>query len=389
MGGAHVPTTCKNRLADSRYLREGNVRQAIVWARLFGVSGAVWRRWSWTRGWARWWRRSGFGGGQRRRCGVCGRRCSFYDRGEGRRRWRALDLGTTMAFVEAEAPRVSCREHGVVVARVPWARHDSRFTKDFEEQCAWMAVHVSKTTLAELVRIAWRTVGRIISRVVEERSAEVDRLDGLSKIGIDEVSFRRGQRYLTVVVDHETARVVWVEEGRDEATLERFFDRLGPERAAALRFVDRRRRRMDQERARAAVSEGDGLPRSVPRRLVGDRRAGPGSAGGMERGATLRSDVLARELKGARYALWKNPEDLTRRQTTKLADIARMNKPLYRAYLLKEQLREVFRLPFRAAVALLDHWLEWARRCRLAPFVRSRARSAITESPSRPHCSTA
>jgi transposase len=146
-------------------------------------------------------------------------------------------MGTTTAFVEAEAPRVSCGKHGVVVARVPWARHDSRFTKDFEDQCAWLAVHVSKTTLAELLRVAWRTVGRIIGSVVEARSAEFDRLNGLRKIGIDEVSFRRGQRYLTVVVDHETARVVWVQEGRDEATLERFFDQLGPGRAAAVRFV--------------------------------------------------------------------------------------------------------------------------------------------------------
>ena len=308
--------------------------------------------------------------GQRRRCGVCGRRGSQYDRGEGRRRWRALDLGTTMAFVEAEAPRVSCRRHGIVVARVPWARQHSRFTKDFEDQCAWMAVHVSKTTLAELLRVAWRTVGRIIRSVVDERSAEFDPLNGLSKIGIDEVSFRRGQRYLTVVVNHETARVVWVQEGRDEATLERFFGRLGPARAAALRFVT----------ADGAEWIQNVLARRCPkatlcldpfhvvswatdaldeiRRAVWNeaRRSGQTS--------------LARELKGARYALWKNPEDLTRRQTAKLADIARINKPLYRAYLLKEQLREIFRLPFRAAVALLDHWLAWARRSRLPAFVR-------------------
>jgi transposase len=263
--------------------------------------------------------------GQRSRCGICGRRCSLYDRGEGRRLWRTPELGTTMAFIEAEAPRVSCREHGVVVARVPWARHGARFTKDFEDQCAWLAVHVSKTTLAELVRIAWRTVGGIIGRVVAERSAEVDRLDRLSKIGIDEVSFRRGQRYLTIVVDHETARVVWAQEGRDEATLECFFDRLGPVRA---------RREVWNEARRSGQT------------------------------------ALAHELKGARYALWKNPEDLTRRQSAKLADIARTNKPLYRAYLLKEQLREIFRLPFDAAVVLLEHWIQWARRSRLGPFVR-------------------
>jgi transposase len=275
-----------------------------------------------------------------------------------------------MAFVEADAPRVSCRKHGVVVARVPWARHDSRFTKDFEDQCAWMAVHVSKTTLAELLRVAWRTVGRIIGSVVDERSAEVDPLNGLRKIGIDEVSFRRGQRYLTVVVDHETARVVWVQEGRDEATLERFFDRLGPARTAALRFVT----------ADGAEWIKSVLARRCPKATVcldpfhvvswatkaldEVRRAVWNEA--RRSGQTS----LARDLKGARYALWKNPEDLTRRQTAKLADIARINKPLYRAYLLKEQLREVFRLPFRAAVALLDHWLAWARRSRLPAFVR-------------------
>ncbi len=71
---------------------------------------------------------------ERDRCGVCRRRCGRYDAGEGRRRWRALDLGTTFAFVEADAPRVRCRAHGVVVAAVPWARHDARFTRAFEDQ---------------------------------------------------------------------------------------------------------------------------------------------------------------------------------------------------------------------------------------------------------------
>jgi transposase len=275
-----------------------------------------------------------------------------------------------MAFVEAEAPRVSCPKHGVVVARVPWARHDSRFTKDFEDQCAWLAVHVSKTTLAELARITWRTVGRIIGRVVEERSAEIDRLDGLSKIGIDEVSFRRGQHYLTVVVNHETARVVWVQEGREEATLECFFDRLGPARASALRFVTADgapwiKRVLARRCPKATVCmdpfhvvawANEALDQ-VRREVWNDaRRAGHTS--------------LASALSGARYALRKNPENLTQRQTAKLADIARINRPLYRAYLLKEQLREIFRLPFRAGVVLLEHWLAWAGRSRLAPFVR-------------------
>ena len=71
--------------------------------------------------------------GQRSRCSRCGRRCRGYDRGEGRRRWRTLDLGAVQAYLEADAPRVRCPDHGVVVAAVPWARGGARFTGSFED----------------------------------------------------------------------------------------------------------------------------------------------------------------------------------------------------------------------------------------------------------------
>lgn len=157
---------------------------------------------------------------ERDRCGVCRRRCPGFDLGEGRRRWRALDLGTTFAFVEAEAPRVTCRRHGVVVCAVPWARHRSRFTRAFEDQAAWLAVNTSKSAVAELMRIAWRTVGGICERVCAEAQREVDLLDGLRRIGIDEISHRKGQRYLTIVVDHDSGRLVWAAAGRDRQTVE-------------------------------------------------------------------------------------------------------------------------------------------------------------------------
>ena len=86
---------------------------------------------------------------------------------------------------------------------------------------------------------------------------------------------------------------------------------------------------------------------------------------------------MARELKGARFALWKNPEHLTVRQRGKLARVAALNRHLYKAYLLKEELRLVFKLKGPRAVALLDAWLVWARRCRIPAFVKL-ARS-ITE----------
>ena len=109
---------------------------------------------------------------EKHRCGVCGRRCPREDAGEGRRRWRALDLGTTFAYLEADAPRVYCKQHRVVVAAVPWARHDSRFTIAFEDQCCWLAVNTSKKAVAELMRVAWRTVGSICKRVADEATAD-------------------------------------------------------------------------------------------------------------------------------------------------------------------------------------------------------------------------
>ena len=307
---------------------------------------------------------------ERDRCGLCRRRSPGFDMGEGRRRWRALDLGTTRAFVEAQAPRVTCRRHGVVVCAVPWARHDSRFTTAFEDQTAWLAVNCSKTAVAQLMRVAWRTVGGICERVAADAQREVDLLAGLRRIGIDEISHRKGQRYLTVVVDHDTGRLVWAAAGRDRKTVERFLDELSEERCAKLELVSADMaawvagpiaERCPQAElcldpfhiVMLATDALDEIRREVWNEA---RRAG--------------DIALARDLKGARFALWKNPENLTGRQRGKLSRVQHTNRRLYRAYLLKEQLRQIYRLPADAATRLLDQWVAWARRCRLAPFVK-------------------
>jgi len=307
---------------------------------------------------------------ERDRCGVCRRRCGRYDAGEGRRRWRALDLGTTFAFVEADAPRVRCRAHGVVVAAVPWARHDARFTRAFEDQVAWLACNCSKSAVAELMRIAWRSVGSILERVCAEARRRHDLLDGLRRIGIDEISHKKGHRYLTVVVDHHTGRLVWAAAGRDRKTVLAFFDALGEERCKQIELVS-----CDMaswiagpvaERCPDAVRcvdpfhviqlATDALD-EVRREVWNEARR----HGNME---------LARDLKGARFCIWKNPENLTDRQAVKLAEIQKTNGPLYRAYLLKEQLRQIYRVSPRTAEQLLDSWLAWARRSRLPSFVK-------------------
>ena len=327
----------------------------------------------------------------RGRCGLCRRRCGRYDAGEGRRRWRALDAGTAKVFVEADAPRVRCPEHGVVVAHVPWARHGAGHTLAFDQTVAWLVTQCSKTAVTELLRIAWRTVGAIIARVWVDVEALGDRLDGLTRIGVDEISYKRGYRYLTVVVDHDTGRLLWAAPGRDRATLRTFFDLLGPERCKLITHVS-----ADQadwiaeivtERCPTAVQCADPFHvvkwatealDEVRRDAWNDARRA-GQTKGKGRG---RRDAAgdAKRLKNARYALWKNPDRLTIRQRDKLAWIAKTDPRLHRAYLLKEGLRFVFQVKGEAGKQALDRWLSWARRCRIPAFVHLARRIAAVRS---------
>ena len=314
------------------------------------------------------------------RCGRCQRRAPGYDRGEGRRRWRALDLGMVVTVLEADAPRVNCREHGPTVASVPWARHGAGHTHAFDEQVAWLATQASKSAITELMRIAWRTVGAIISRVWADVEALHDRFADLSRIGIDEISYKRGHKYLTIVVDHDTGRLVWAAPGRDKATLSLFFDALGEERCAAITHVSADGAdwiaAVVADRCVNAVRCADPfhVVKWATDALDEVRRAAWNEA---RRGGATRSNGrgrrdatgTAKALKHARYALWKNPENLTERQRAKLAWVAKSDPRLHRAYLLKEGLRLVFRLPYDEALDALEVWIGWARRCRIPAFV--------------------
>jgi transposase len=197
---------------------------------------------------------------------------------------------------------------------VPWARHDSRFTRAFEDQVAWLAVHTSKTAVAELMRTSWRTVGGILERVAAQAAGRVDLLAGLRRIGIDEISHRKGHRYLTVVVDHDTGRLVWASDGRGRTTVHAFLDALGPERCAGLELVSADMAawisRPIAERCPNAVLCVDPFhviqlatdALDLVRREVWNetRQAG--------------NQAHAIELQRSRYALWKNPQNLTNRQ---------------------------------------------------------------------------
>jgi transposase len=174
---------------------------------------------------------------RRRVCAVCGqtsRRLEIHDRRV--KRWRHLDLGSTRCVIECELRLLRCQDCRVVRAEpVPWARPGAHHTRDFEDTVAWLAQQMAKTPIAGLLRIGWDTVGRIVERVVSDHLDE-SRLAGLVAIGCDEISYRRGQRYLTSGVDHKTGAIVWCSPGRNAQTLQAFFDELG-ERKHTIRAV--------------------------------------------------------------------------------------------------------------------------------------------------------
>ena len=280
--------------------------------------------------------------GGRRRCGRCRKRAPGYDQGEGRRRWRSLDLGTLRCYLEADAPRVNCKEHGPTVALVPWARHGAGHTRAFDDQVSWLVTHSAKSTVCELMRVAWRSVGAIIDRVVTDASSAHDPFSALLRIGIDEISYKKRHRYLlvtwntsganyslrnkdsvdfaggvfhrmTVVVDHGSGRLIWAGVGREKATLSGFFDALGEDRSKQIEVVT----------ADGASWIGDVVRERCPNAtlcidafhvvswatdaLDAVRR----EVWNLARQQNMRAH--AKELKGCRFALWKNPEDLTTR----------------------------------------------------------------------------
>lgn len=304
------------------------------------------------------------------RCSRCGRRVwSIYDRQE-RRRWRHLDFGAFCVLLEYQPRRVPCARCGVVVERLPWSDEPrSRFTTDFEDQVAYLAQRVDKSSIEQLMRIAWRTVGRIVERVVAKRRP-ADPLENLEYIGVDELSYRKHHHYVSVVVDHRNERVVWGGEGKSAESLLAFFEQLGPERCKAIKVVT-----MDMSGAFIkAVKEA--LPdaqvvfdRFHVQQLVSNavdevRR---------EQWRRLRpvDSAAAKAVKKSRWALLKNPWNLTVAEQDKLAALQIHNKGLYRAYLLKQSLAAIMdRLQPNVVRRMLVDWLSWASRSRLAPFVR-------------------
>jgi transposase len=166
-------------------------------------------------------------------CAVCSHRYPGYDRGDGLRRWRAMDLGMYMTWVETEVPRGSCRCHGV------WEGNGFRGRALARAPCMPPRNGVPgwRCTPTRPRCRRWCRLPAVVERVANAALAQFDPLQGLLRTGIDEVAYRKGHHYLTVVLDHDCGRLLCASSGRNEETLHCFFDALGPVRCKQLQLV--------------------------------------------------------------------------------------------------------------------------------------------------------
>ena len=291
------------------------------------------------------------------RCPKCDKRCPGYDQGARLRKWRHIDLGGWKCYLQGAVRRIECDVHGVLTEAVPWARPAAKMTRVFDDTVAWLTAHSPASAVSEFMRVSWRTVQRIVERVIADSTGGSDRLNGLRRIGIDEISYRKGHRYLTVIVDHESGRLVWAHEGATKKTLHRFFRELGAERTSALTHVS-----ADGGRYIASV-----LAERVPHAIwcMDPFHVVQWATRAVDR---CRQRVLHRinglsqaDRRQLRWALLKNPENLNPGQRrARRALVNGANSELAAAYQFKEELRHLFAGRYDDPWAALQDWLDRA-----------------------------
>lgn len=302
--------------------------------------------------------------GRRRRCPCGWSSRSRYD--SSRRRWRSLDLGTNQLWLEADIARVNCHAcRRVRTEEVPWARPGARHTRDYEDLVAWLAQRMDKTSVARLLRCSWEAVQHIVTRVVHDHLDD-RRLDNLFRIGIDEIAYTRGHRYLTVIADHDTGHVVWVGKGRSQAVLTSFYEQLGPERCAQVEAIS-----MDMVTVWQAPTR-EHAPNAVmcfdPFHVI--RWTNIALDAVYANASRELKPVTGKDWRRIRYALRAGVERLDDRGHDLLNTVRRARSRLWRAWELKEELRAFYQaVEPHEARSYLRAWITRAKRSRIPQFV--------------------
>lgn len=304
--------------------------------------------------------------GSRPVCSGCGRRGPGYDTLT-ERRFAFVPLWAIPVFLVYAMRRVNCRRCGVTVELVPWGDGKRHLTRAYAVFLARWARRLSWKEVASVFQTSWEQVYRSVAWVVEY-GLKHRSLEGVTALGVDEVQFKKGHRYLTVVyqINAECRRLLWVGQDRTAKTLLRFFKELGPQRTAGVQFICsdmwRPYLKVIRKKAAQAVHILDRF--HIVARL---NKA-------LDEVRAAEAKQLAREgyepvLKRSRWCFLKREENLSDKQQTKLSDLLQYDLKSVRGYLLKEsfQLLWEYASPYWAG-RFLDRWVTRALRSRLEPI---------------------
>jgi transposase len=299
-------------------------------------------------------------------CAECGAPAKLYDH-QPERQWRHLDTCQYRTVLHAQPPRAECGKHGVRVVKLPWAEASSRFTAWFEALAIEWLKEASQKAVAGQMGLSWDEIHGIMERAVE-RGLERRKAEELTQIGIDEKAFRKGHRYVTLVNDVAGRRVLYVAEGREQSSLDGFWETLRPEQLEGIEAV--------------AMDMWDPYVSSVREHL-------PGAEGKIvfdkfhiakhlgeavdqvrrKENKTLKAAGDDR-LAGTRYDWLKNPAAMEPKERREFAELRKSGLKTARAWALKETAMALFSYVYeRPARKHFRWWHNWAVRSRLRPMI--------------------
>lgn len=298
-------------------------------------------------------------------CSGCGRRGRERDRLSSRR-FQHVPLWNLAVWLVYAPRRVACDRCGVRVERLPWSSGKERTTKSFQWFLSGWARRLSWQETATLFGTSWDTVRRAVKMAVCWGIRHRD-LEGIESIGVDEVAYRKGHKYVTLVyqIDRGARRLLWAGEGRTKATLSRFFGLFGKRRTESLRYVCSD---MCQAYVSTIAEKASGAIHVLDRFHVMQLFGKAIDKVRAEESRRLKASGFE-VLKHTRWLLLRRRGDLGRKQVLKLNELLRHNLSTVKCYLMKEDFQRIwsYKAPWRIGPFFAD-WIDRARRTRIEPM---------------------
>jgi transposase len=296
-------------------------------------------------------------------CPACGKAgCPVYDADE--KRWRHLDFFQHQAFIVARVPRVECPSCGVKLVSVPWARPNSGFTLLMEAMVLELARNMPMRAIGRLLNVTDKRVWRVLEHYVQEALAKTS-CASVTRIGVDETSARKHHDYISLFFDLDQRRLVFATTGKDHSTVTRFSTFLESHQGSVDHVKE-----VSCDMSPAFIK---GVSQNLPKASVTFDRFH------VTRVLTEAVDKVRRQewrsdkaIKGSRYLVLKNPENLTDKQEADLKVVIARNARLAEAYRLKESFRDLYAQEnWSDGRGFLKAWTIAAYRSKIEPMMKA------------------